>query len=402
MFGVLAGAACSGADAKQDASTAPFDLEVEGKDDSPGFPSKGGDLRVAELETAEFTGSRGFIGYEIQLDGGRVDIDLTGSDDTILYLFGPKKQNGRYARSAVAFNDDVAPGENLSSHIVFDVQTAGTYRIVASTYDNYVEYPFHVSRGDYRLIVKCQDGTFGACGPAVSGVDGACWEDNDCLSAEDKPLHCQGEITCLPGTQCLFVRQGTCVEDYTWMTFAAKQCTNPWSQTAISEDEANQYPDREYAQIIKYYAGLGIVLDEIGSLTPPDPTVHCLACGCPRGDLVTIKVKTPVAAVLGNEHGWIYSSVEPPSVGLEPRQCGSNPWQTSPAADLDAELELVDSWLAGLSAKVSLRGFASPVEPVVTCSSCSCSRGDRLIAFPVDQDSAGRLSAEGFSDLHVP
>jgi len=95
-------------------------------------------------------------------------------------------------------------------------------------------------------------------------------------------------------------------------------------------------------------------------------------------------VKTPAAAILGNDHGWIYSSVVPPSMGLEPRQCGTNPWQTAPAVDQTAELELVDSWLAGPSARVNLRGFASRVEPSLVCDACSCARGDRLIAFPVD------------------
>jgi len=402
MIGVVGAAACGGTDGKQDISQAPFDLETEGKDDSPRFPSKGGDLRIAELETGSFTATRGFIGYEIRLEAGIVDIDLTGDDDTIVYLFGPKKPNGKYARYAAAFNDDVDPGANLNSHVVFSVPTAGMYRIVVSTYDNWLEYPVHVSRGDYRLIVKCQGGVFGACGPAVSDLGGACWEDTDCLSGEDKPLHCEGEVTCLPGTQCLFVRQGTCVEDYTWMTYAAKQCSNPWSQTVVSPEEASQFASAEYAQLVKHYAGFGIVLDEVGALTPSEPSVHCLACGCARGDLLTIKVKTPLAAVLANEHGWIYSSVAPPSMGLSPRQCGTNPWQTAPAADEGAELELVDTWLAGLAAKVNLRGFASPVQQVPACSACSCARGDRLIAFPVDQESAGRLSAEGFSDLQVP
>ena len=401
--------ACGGDDSnKQDISNPPFDLDTESKDDSPLLPSKGGDLRIAELEANSFTKTRGFVGYELELDGGVVDIDLTGQTtahaplDTILYVFGPKKANGKFPTKPVAFNDDVAPGTNLSSHIVLAVANPGRYRIVVSTYDNWLEYPRHVSRGDYRLIVKCQGGVFGSCGPAVSDVGGACWADADCLSATEKPLHCEGEVTCAPGTECFFVRQGSCVEDYAWMTFTAKQCGNPWSQTAISEEEAAQFPVRELAQVVKYYAGLGIVFDEIGTLAPSDPQFHCLACSCARGDQIAIRVKTPVAAVLGAQHGWIYSSTVPPAVSLAPKQCGSNPWQTSPAADANAELEQVDSWLAHVPAPVNLRGFAYSVEPKVTCSSCSCPRGDRLLAFPSNQQSSGELSSLGFSDIYVP
>ena len=407
MVGVL-GTAC-GADDKRDISSPPFDNEAEGKEDSSRFPSKGGDLKVAQLATGSFSSTRGYIGYEIQLDAGTVDFDLAGHDelanaplDTILYVFGPQKPNGKYPRSPVAFNDDSDPGANLGSHIVFEVPTAGRYRIVASTYDNWLEYPFHVSRGDYRLIVKCQGGVFGSCGPAVSDVGGACWADADCLSPADKPLHCEGEVTCAPGTECLFVRQGACVEDYAWMTYAAKQCTNPWSDTEVSEDEAGQLATAELAQIVKYYAGLGLELDAIGTLAPSEPTFHCLACGCARGDFIAIKVKTPVAAVLGDSHGWIFSSTEPPAVSLAPRQCGSNPWETAPASDPTAELELVDTWLTGMAAKVDLRGFASSVKPAAVCAACSCPRGDQLLAFPSDQESAGLLSSAGFSDLYVP
>ena len=321
--------------------------------------------------------------------------------DTILYVFGPKRANGTYSHNPVAFNDDMEPGVNLGSHIVFDVPRAGRYRIVVSTYDNWLDFPYHVSRGTYQLIVKCQGGVFGSCGPAVSGIDGECWADTDCLASDGTPHHCQGEVTCAPGTECLFVRQGVCVEDYAWMTYAPKQCSNPWSHTEISDQEAAGYTTRELAQIVKYYRGLGLALDEVGELAPSEPTFHCLACSCSRGDAIAIKVNTLDAAVLG-ARGWLYSSTVPPGVSLAPRQCGSNPWQTSPTTDPAAELELVDTWLGGMSATVSLRGFAYPIEPIVGCTGCGCPRGDRLLAFPTNPESAGVLSSEGFADLYVP
>ena len=74
----------------------------------------------------------------------------------------------------------------------------------------------------------------------------------------------------------------------------------------------------------------------------------------------------------------------------------------STASDPTAELELVGTWLTGMAAKVDLRGFVSSVKPTAVCAACSCPRGDQLLAFPSDQESAGLLSSAGFADLYVP
>ncbi|MBA3541633.1 MAG: hypothetical protein H0T79_18610 [Deltaproteobacteria bacterium] len=396
-------AGCTDSTDKQDASAPRFDVSDDAKADSPRTPIKGGDLKVSELEEWSFSRTRGYIGYDIQLEQGRVDIDLTGADglDTILYVFGPKRANGHYPAQVLAFNDDYEPGVNLGSHIVLDVPTAGMYRLVASTYDNYINYPRNVTVADYRLIVRCQSPTFGACGPAVSPVGGTCWADEDCLAADGQPLHCEGEVTCAPGTQCLFVREGACVEDYAWMTYAAVQCGSPWSQVELTDEEATRFPSAELAQVVKFYGQQGIAFDEIGTLAAPEPMVTCSACGCPRGTQVAIKVKTPAAAVLGGL-GWIYSASDPAAMSLAPAQCGANPWQTAPTSDLTAELEQVDTWIAGMGASVTKRGFAWSVEPQLVCAACSCPRGDRLLAFPVDQEDHGLLSSSGFADIYVP
>lgn len=399
----LAVAGCAADPAKVDISTPPFDVTDEGKEDSPRRPSKGHDVRIAELREGTFTSSRGFIRHDIELTAGRVDIDLVGTEagqplDTILYVFGPRRANGTYPSKVIAFNDDMDPGFNVGSHVVLDVPTAGLYRIVVSTFDNYIYFPAHVSFGDYRLMVKCQDPAFGACGPAVSDVGGACWADSDCLAPDDSPLHCEGEVTCAPGTECIFVRIGTCVKDYAWMTYAPTQCSNPWSETHPDE---SQFPFPELSQVVKYYKQFGIEFDEIGVLGPSEPQVVCLACACGRGDEIVVKVGTPTAALLA-EHGWIFSSSDPPAQSVAPKQCGSNPWQTSQADDVYAELELVDQWLDGEGAKVTKRGLSWPTEPQITCAACSCPRGDRLIAFGVDPHSQGLLSSLGFNDIYVP
>jgi hypothetical protein len=143
-----------------------------GKADNPWYPTDGGSMLVGEQIVADFDSELGWIGYEAELTGGTVDIDVAeynkGSDaklDTILIVYGPQRDNGSYPRRAAAFNDDVAD-DNLNSHIVFDVEEAGTYRIVTSTYLNWAYYPYNVSEGSYALTMKCQDGP-DACGPAL-------------------------------------------------------------------------------------------------------------------------------------------------------------------------------------------------------------------------------------------
>lgn len=403
---LLALGACA-VDDKDDISNAPFDLADEGKDDSARLPTKGIDLRIGQLGEGRFTATVGWVGHDIELTAGTVDVDLVGTNDsngrpldTVLYVFGPRAANGRYPSQPIAFNDDMDPGVNLGSHIVLRVPASGHYRLVASTYDNWQRYPRHVSRGSYRLITKCQDSTWGACGPAISDVGGLRWADADCVSAAGRPLHCEGEITCAPGTECLFVRQGTCAEDYAWMTYAPRQCGNPWSMTQISEEEAARFPEPELAQVVAFVASQGITLDEVGKLAKTNPDFVCLACPCERGDRIFIKVRTPEAAKLA-EQGWIYSSTLPEAVSLAPRQCGSNPWQTEPTTDVGAELEQVDTWLTGMGATVNLRGFAWTVEPKAVCEACSCPRGDRLVAFPASAESAGILAGVGFSAIYV-
>lgn len=403
-FGVVVG--CSSPSTKEDVGNAPFDLDqIDAKEDSPTKPSKGADARVAEQITDQFSGSRGFIAHQIHLAGGTVDINvsgLEGSDqlDTIVWVYGPKKANGKYSTPAIAFNDD-ANSADFSSHVAMTVPAEGDYLVVVSTYENYVYFPNHVSRGQYQLAVKCQSEGFGACGPAVSGIDGQCWADTDCVAAADgEPLHCEGEVVCAPNTACFFTRVGTCVEDYVWMTIAPKQCTNPWSATPVDASEQATFPVGDLAQVKKHYGKQGVSFDELGQLTPAEPVFHCQACGCGRGDQLIVKVKSESAGALASD-GWVFSAAEPEAVSLAPKQCGSNPWQTTQTSSVAEELELVDSYFTAEGAVVPTRGFSYPAEPTAVCASCACGRGDRLIAFPKDQESAGVLGALGFGAIYV-
>jgi hypothetical protein len=393
-------------DSKQDISNVPISIdEVDAKEDSPTKPSKGGGMRVTELTKDTFTKTRGWIAHQIQLTGGRVDIDVNGTEfgdqlDTIMYVFGPRKPNGKYPTQPIAFNDDFEPGVNFGSHIVLDVPADGIYQVVISTYDNYFAFPRNVSRGDYQLMVKCQDPAFGACGPAVSGIDGQCWADEDCVDAFGRPLHCEGEVVCAPGTQCFFTRMGVCVEDYVYMTYSPKQCgNNPWNVTAVSDTSAFPVPD--LAVIKEHYGRKGVVFDQLGQLNAPEPMAHCFSCNCIRGDELIVRVKSAQADVLAAE-GWIYSAPAIGAMVTEPIACGGNAWQTQQTSSIDEELELVDTYLAGQGAAITKRGFVYSAEPRVVCKACSCPRGDYLVAFPADDPSHGLLSSLGFADVYVP
>src|SRR4030095_9394782 len=115
-----------------------------------------------------------------------------------------------------------------------DLPKTATYRLVVSSYDNWLFFPTNVTRGDYHVIVKCpRDGGSDVCGPAVHYEGGECWNDKECAAG----LHCEGEITCLPGTECLIAHPGTCTADYAWLAYAPKQCgQNPWQENALPGD----------------------------------------------------------------------------------------------------------------------------------------------------------------------
>jgi hypothetical protein len=403
IAGILA--ACSGG--KNDTSDAPFAPYEEGKEDSLNSPARGSDVRVGEVLAGKFTASRGWISHRVELAAGPVTIDLSGEEagwqqDTVLYVFGPKKANGQYPKDPIAMNDDRVPGEDLGSSVTIDAPQAGLYRIVVSTYDNWLSYPKNVSRGTYELVVKCGLDAFDACGPAVSDLGGQCWDDGDCLASTGESAHCEGEIVCAPGTECLWVRMGACVADYAWVTVSPRQCTNEWSSTTVSAEDAAGYADsQELAQVVAYFRGKGIAIDEVGALWPSEPIFTCSSCACARGDLILVKAPLAAADALADHHGFTYLGG---AVQREPSQCQSNPWQSGggyPKPPVDEAADVI-TWAATLPATLSNLGFTYRTQPDAVCSGCSCPRGDRLVVVPADTQSSETLLGNGFGDVYLP
>jgi hypothetical protein len=384
---------------KEDVSSLPDEVADESKADSLRSPARAGTVRVGEAGEGNFTKTRGWVAYEVELTAGTVELDLSGTDadgydlDTVVYVFGPKA-GGTYPREVLALNDDAGPGD-YHSHLVIDAPADGLYRVVVSTYDNYFAWPTNVSRGSYRVLVTCPRLGFGACGPAVSDAGGVCWADGDCAGG----LHCEGEITCPPGTACLWVREGACIEDYAWLTYAPAQClSNPWDVAPGDGDgETPGYPIEELQRIDDYFESQGIDLQGVGLVQRVEPAFVCLACSCPRGDRLVVKarprdVSTLVALGFGQlENGDALQAF--------PRQCDGNPWL--PAANPAEEGKNIATWAAAQGANLTEVGFVYETAAQVRCLSCACARGDIALAFPGAADAAGLLAPHGFGSLYV-
>ena len=402
LLGLLGVIGCQDLPDKRDVARLPDAIADDTKVDSLNGPRNGGTVKVGAVAEGDFTATRGWIGYEVELTAGLVEVDLRATDsegaelDTVLYVFGPKNETThRYRREVLALNDDVAAGD-VHSHLAFEVPENGHYRLVVSTYDNYFAYPKNVSRGHYAVGVTCPRLESDACGPSVSPPGGACLADADCWAGH----HCEGEIDCEPGTMCLWVRQGACVEDYRWLTIAPRQClSNLWdTEPGMGDGETPGYPVEELQRIDDAFESRGIDLVELGLVWPSEPHATCLACSCPRGDRLVVKARpNDVGALvaLGFE-----ALDDGDALQIGPRQCDGNPWTEAPKPTEEAAN--LASWSASIAAPLDEVGFVYKTTPQLQCTACACPRGDVAFVVPADPASAESiLSAQGFGPLYV-
>ena len=400
-------AACA-PEGKQDASQLPevfSDADAAGKRDSLSKPRAGGTLRVGQYQEGRFTASRGWIAYEIELTAGPIDVFLHGQApgfgdplDTVVYVLGPQKPNGKFPTQVLAFNDDADPGHDVGSHMLIDVPADGTYRVVVSSYENWEQYPINATRGDYKVIVKCpRDGGSDACGLAVQFEGGECREDADCASG----LHCEGEPNCPPGALCKVAQLGTCTGDYTWFSYAPRQCgQNPWSESAAAGDGVEPVLSLpEAVEVDNYFESNGVQVLEVGFVHDAEPRLQCQACSCPRGDVLLVKVPAWDALHVENELGFTRVAAGQWQE-LKPVQCGGNPWEEN--ADRWEEERQVVSWLGTQGVQLQRVGFVEKADAFPMCRACSCARGDRLVVQSASVPQATSLAELGFVDVYRP
>jgi hypothetical protein len=393
--------------------TIPVDVNADEKADGSGLKVvREGAFKVGEKVTGEFTSRRGWIAYPIDLTGNaQVEITLGGltdratAQDTMFWVYGPKQANGQYPAQPFAFNDDEAQGV-LSSKLYLTVPADGTYRILVSTWDNYNAYPDNVARGGYALRVTCASGGFGTCGAALSYEGEGCWADTDCRAEPDarQGAHCENEVTCPAGVQCIWVNEGNCRGDYVWLSLAPRQCaSNPWQlQRNVTGDGVDgATPEGELTTIDRYFEDQGIDLLEVGFAGRPEPMATCSACSCPRGDLLVVKARAHQAAKLVSNHGFTRLA-DGAALQIAPKQCGTNPWDDeTTAAGSPEEAHSIGAYTSSLGAPLHWVGHLYATEVRYQCRACSCARGDVVFVQPKDAAGFEALRQNGFGEIYV-
>jgi hypothetical protein len=279
----------------------------------------------------------------------------------------------------------------------------------------------------------------GGCFPTDGGVDGAAYEPcegkacgapctlcapNDPSCAETSVLKfcdeqgscgakqpvCQGPrpgeeggicggfagFVCNPGLECADKPDypdddstGTCQKPGLWFTYVPRQCdSNPWSPSTL---------DTEPQAVHTYYQRLGIELAYAGFLHDQDPLPTCMACSCPRGDRLLVRVAD--RADRGRLAGLGFTPTDPGRyLAYTSVQCGNNPWELN-ASGSSRDVHRLFFWAALLPAEVVQGGFADETPGTGQCDACTCPRGDIAILVPKGPADRTILRTNGFHSL---
>jgi hypothetical protein len=219
--------------------------------------------------------------------------------------------------------------------------------------------------------------------------DDVCYQNATCERLDDGACG----FTPSPELQaCLDAVHGTTTD--VWLTYTPTQCgSNPWEMDPQQNDSF--WLPGELGAIVAYYASIGVSIDEIGLLDPPEPPIVCAACQCPRGDRLVVKASGANVVLL---EALGFARLEG-ALGTEPVQCGDNPWEGGQIGSPAGEKFQVVQWAKGLGAELAELGFAYTVELMAVCAACQCPRGDLLMVLPEDDASTSVLESVGFSAL---
>jgi len=170
----------------------------------------------------------------------------------------------------------------------------------------------------------------------------------------------------------------------TWVSLSPKQCgTNPWASVKAAD---------ESEQVVEYFKSQGIALSQVGFAKPPQPVMVCMACQCPRGDLLVVQAPSKtVAKQLITLHG--FEATKRLTIAGA-KQCGTSVWESGGSGGTNEQDQLV-AWVTG-KASVTAAGFVKPSTPAITCMACGCPRGDSAILVAERDQDVTSLGQHGF------
>jgi hypothetical protein len=174
--------------------------------------------------------------------------------------------------------------------------------------------------------------------------------------------------------------------------------SNPWELVEPPESSSSQFPITELGAVEGFFSSRGVHIVEVGLISEAGVGV-CLACPCPRGDVLIVKARARDAWKLVREFGFTYLFAEGRERWLSrlPVQCLENPWVEGGTPE--EEFTAFRTWASSEEATVTMGGFVYPAEPFGTCLACPCPRGDRLLVRAPTEGVEAVLRSYGFTRL---
>ncbi|MBA2542143.1 MAG: hypothetical protein H0V17_21055 [Deltaproteobacteria bacterium] len=184
---------CAGKPELDPSALDAIDVNEAGKDDSFRRPTVKGPIGMNDAVTGRVTRTRSFHAYDFtagaQSELVRLDVRSAVGEDLFLLAY---RRSGNFWVLA-DYNDDCGDG-SLNACLALPT-TAGSYRLVVTTYDALVGAPI---AADYELAVSCKDG--GCLAQACGGLAGlACADGQFCNYAPEEICGAaDGMGTCTP------------------------------------------------------------------------------------------------------------------------------------------------------------------------------------------------------------